>query len=354
MARKHRDTRSRRLLGAPGVWWWGGTCARTRPGSPATAVDGGHPRRGLRTWSTPGSASTPMAYFAIGTEDVRRRAERDRQPQHRRVQRHEAVLARARGRSRPCERHRSTSSSMCGEADYPAAGSRSAGGASRRTRPARGLRRSTWRASPSSRGPMKVALDAANGMAVPTRCRALLEAPARGARRRRSSWSSTGPSRTTRPIPLKEENLDPVRALVQGLSGAALRRRASTATRTAAASSTRPGVTVRGRPDDRAPGARVHPGARAGRTDRLRPALVLGREGGRSEKAGGVPIRDRVGHSFIKATMRDRRCAVFGGRAVGPLLLQATTSPATRASHRLRSQRARACVSRSSERAQLA
>jgi phosphomannomutase len=33
-------------------------------------------------------------------------------------------------------------------------------------------------------------------------------------------------------------------------------------------------------------------------------------------KAGGVPIRERVGHSFIKATMRERG-AVFGGELSG-------------------------------------
>jgi phosphomannomutase len=33
-------------------------------------------------------------------------------------------------------------------------------------------------------------------------------------------------------------------------------------------------------------------------------------------KAGGTPIRDRVGHSFIKATMRERG-AVFGGELSG-------------------------------------
>jgi len=34
------------------------------------------------------------------------------------------------------------------------------------------------------------------------------------------------------------------------------------------------------------------------------------------EKAGGIPIRDRVGHSFIKATMRAND-AVFGGELSG-------------------------------------
>jgi phosphomannomutase len=56
---------------------------------------------------------------------------------------------------------------------------------------------------------------------------------------------------------------------------------------------------------------REHPGAPI--VYDLRSSWVVPEE---IERAGGVPVRDRVGHSFIKATMRERK-AVFGGELSG-------------------------------------
>jgi phosphomannomutase len=54
-----------------------------------------------------------------------------------------------------------------------------------------------------------------------------------------------------------------------------------------------------------------HPGAAI--VYDLRSSWVLKEE---IEKAGGVPVRERVGHSFIKATMRERK-SPFGGELSG-------------------------------------
>jgi phosphomannomutase len=56
---------------------------------------------------------------------------------------------------------------------------------------------------------------------------------------------------------------------------------------------------------------RDHPGATI--VYDLRSSWVVPEE---IERAGGVPVRDRVGHSFIKATMRERK-AIFGGELSG-------------------------------------
>ncbi len=112
--------------------------------------------------------------------------------------------------------------------------------------------------------------------------------------------------------PLKEHNLDPVRALVKqsgahfgvGFDGDADRCCFVDET----------GRTV---PNDlmTALMARVqlahHPGAAV--VYDLRSSWVVREE---IAKAGGRPLRDRVGHSFIKATMRAQK-AVFGGELSG-------------------------------------
>ena len=59
-----------------------------------------------------------------------------------------------------------------------------------------------------------------------------------------------------------------------------------------------------------------------GREDPLQPDLQPQRRRKRSNKAGGVPVRSKVGHSFIKKTMRDERHRLRR-RALGTFLLQA-------------------------------
>jgi phosphomannomutase len=112
--------------------------------------------------------------------------------------------------------------------------------------------------------------------------------------------------------PLKEENLEDVKALV-GAPGAEVGvafdgdadrccfvdEQGSTVSAELMTALLAPGF------------LRVHPGA--GIVYDLRSSWVVKEE---IAKAGGVPIRERVGHSFIKATMRERG-AVFGGELSG-------------------------------------
>jgi phosphomannomutase len=157
---------------------------------------------------------------------------------------------------------------------------------------------------------VKIAVDCANGMEGHTLGPILERVPRARATAIFTELDGTFPNHEANP--LKEENLDPVRALVRS-SGAEI------------------GVSFDGDADrccfvdetGRTVGndlmtallAREHlkrtPGAAI--VYDLRSSWVVKEE---IRRAGGVPVRDRVGHSFIKATMRARN-APFGGELSG-------------------------------------
>ncbi|MBK7645103.1 MAG: phosphomannomutase/phosphoglucomutase [Planctomycetes bacterium] len=158
--------------------------------------------------------------------------------------------------------------------------------------------------------PLEVAIDASNGMAghtlppilarlEPLRVATIFMTP-----------DGTFPNHEANP--LKEHNLDPVRALVKRSGARFGVSFDGDADRCCFVDET--GRTV---PNDlmtallaREQLAR-HPGARI--VYDLRSSWVVREE---IRKAGGKPLRDRVGHSFIKATMRAHK-AVFGGELSG-------------------------------------
>ena len=158
--------------------------------------------------------------------------------------------------------------------------------------------------------PLKVAIDASNGMAGYTLPPILERLKQVSVATLFMTPDGTFPNHEANP--LKEHNLDPVRALVKqsgarfgvGFDGDADRCCFVDET----------GRTV---PNDlmTALMARVqlaqHPGAAV--VYDLRSSWVVREE---IAKAGGKPLRDRVGHSFIKATMRAHK-AVFGGELSG-------------------------------------
>jgi len=158
--------------------------------------------------------------------------------------------------------------------------------------------------------PIKVAIDASNGMAGHTLPGILARLPQIEATTLFMEPDGTFPNHEANP--LKEENLDPLRELVRS-SGAQL------------------GVCFDGDADrccfvDET-GATVGADLMTAFMSRgflsrgekvpvvydLRSSWVVKEEVAR---AGGVPIRDRVGHSFIKATMREKG-ALFGGELSG-------------------------------------
>jgi phosphomannomutase len=157
---------------------------------------------------------------------------------------------------------------------------------------------------------VKLAADCANGMAGYTLPRILERAPRLRARTMLTELDGTFPNHE--PDPLKEENLDPLRELVRdsrselGVSfdGDADRccfvdetgRTVGADLMTALLA---PGFAARGK------GTPI--------VYDLRSSWVVKEE---IARAGGTPIRERVGHSFIKATMRERG-AVFGGELSG-------------------------------------
>ena len=158
--------------------------------------------------------------------------------------------------------------------------------------------------------PQKVAIDASNGMAGFTLPPILARLPKLSVETLFMTPDGTFPNHEANP--LKEANLDPVRELVKksgaqfgvGFDGDADRCCFVDET----------GRTV---PNDlmTALMARVqlarHPGAAI--VYDLRSSWVVREE---IEKAGGRALRERVGHSFIKATMRAQK-AVFGGELSG-------------------------------------
>ncbi|MFN0244863.1 MAG: phosphomannomutase/phosphoglucomutase [Planctomycetota bacterium] len=158
--------------------------------------------------------------------------------------------------------------------------------------------------------PVRIAIDAANGMAGYTLPAILERLPHVRAQTLFMEPDGTFPNHEANP--LEEKNLDPVRALVRsskaelgvGFDGDADR----------CCFVDESGRTV-GNDLMTALLAREFLGARPGVpiVYDLRSSWVVKEE---IQKAGGVPIRDRVGHSFIKATMRARG-AVFGGELSG-------------------------------------
>lgn len=158
--------------------------------------------------------------------------------------------------------------------------------------------------------PVKIAIDAANGMAGYTLPAILERLPHVRAQTLFMEPDGTFPNHEANP--LEEKNLDPVRELVRsskaelgvGFDGDADR----------CCFVDESGRTV-GNDLMTALLAREYLGARPGVpiVYDLRSSWVVKEE---IQKAGGVAIRDRVGHSFIKATMRARG-AVFGGELSG-------------------------------------
>jgi len=158
--------------------------------------------------------------------------------------------------------------------------------------------------------PLKVAIDASNGMAGYTLPPILERLPKLSVETLFMTPDGTFPNHEANP--LKEHNLDPVRALVKKSQARFGVSFDGDADRCCFVDET--GRTV---PNDlmTALMARVqlarHPGAAV--VYDLRSSWVVREE---VALAGGRPLRDRVGHSFIKATMRAQK-AVFGGELSG-------------------------------------
>ncbi len=251
-----------------------------------------------------GLASTPMAYFAIGSRDVdgglvvTASHNPGRYNGMKLCARGAAPISAANG-IREIER-------MCAAPEPPAA-------ARRGTRAELDLLASYADHVASFarlERPVALAVDAANGMEGYTLPAVHERVPRARARTLFMEPDGTFPNHEANP--LKEENLDPVRALVRA-SGAELGVGFDgDGDRCCFVDET--GRTV---PADLITAllARVFLEAQPGAAVvyDLRSSWTVREE---IERAGGVPVRDRVGHSFIKATMRARG-AVFGGELSG-------------------------------------
>ena len=158
--------------------------------------------------------------------------------------------------------------------------------------------------------PVKLALDAANGMGAYTLPPVLERLGTIEAHTLFMELDGSFPNHEANP--LKEENLDPVRALVTeqgcdlgvGFDGDADRCCFVDETGRTVGADLMTALLAR-------EFLKQYPGAPV--VYDLRSSWVVKEE---IERAGGVPIRDRVGHSFIKATMREKG-AVFGGELSG-------------------------------------
>ena len=159
-------------------------------------------------------------------------------------------------------------------------------------------------------GPVEVAIDAANGMAGHTLPAILERVPQIRAHTLFMELDGSFPNHEANP--LKEENLDPVRELVRstgagvgvGFDGDADRccfvdEKGQTVSADLMTALLAREFLSR------------HPGSPI--VYDLRSSWVVKEE---IARAGGEPVRDRVGHSFIKKTMRERG-AVFGGELSG-------------------------------------
>jgi phosphomannomutase len=158
--------------------------------------------------------------------------------------------------------------------------------------------------------PMKIAIDAANGMAGYTLPPVLERLENVGADTLFMELDGSFPNHEANP--LKEENLDPVRERVRatgadlgvGFDGDADRCCFVDETGRTVGADLMTALIGRELLAER-PGSPI--------VYDLRSSWVVREE---IERAGGVAIRDRVGHSFMKATMRERD-AIFGGELSG-------------------------------------
>ena len=160
-------------------------------------------------------------------------------------------------------------------------------------------------------GDVPYAIDAANGMAGHTLPHILERLPHARAETMLMDLDGTFPNHEANPI--KEKNLDPVRELVKQTGRAP--RRVVRRRRRPLLLRRRDRPHDPGGPDDRLARHRV-PGQA---TPALRSSTTCARRGSsrrRSRTPVAAPIRDRVGHSFIKATMR-KEGAVFAGELSG-------------------------------------
>jgi phosphomannomutase len=158
--------------------------------------------------------------------------------------------------------------------------------------------------------PVRIAIDAANGMAGYTLPSILERLPLVDAKTMLMEPDGTFPAHEANPI--KEENLDPVRLLVKksvaqfgvGFDGDA-DRCCFVDENGLTVSADLMTALLAGQFLKQRPGSPI--------VYDLRSSWVVKEE---IERAGGVAIRDRVGHSFIKATMREKG-AVFAGELSG-------------------------------------
>lgn len=158
--------------------------------------------------------------------------------------------------------------------------------------------------------PVQIAVDAANGMEGYTLPSILERVPAVRAHTLFMEIDGTFPNHEANP--LKEENLRPVQDLVRSTRSELGVSFDGDADRCCFVDET--GRTVANDLVTALLAREVlakHPGAPI--VYDLRSSWVVKEE---VKKRGGVPIRDRVGHSFIKATMREKG-AVFGGELSG-------------------------------------
>jgi phosphomannomutase len=157
---------------------------------------------------------------------------------------------------------------------------------------------------------VRIAVDCSNGMEGHTLGPILERIPRARATAIFTELDGTFPNHEANP--LKEENLDPVRALVRssgaeigvGFDGDADRCCFVDETGRTVGNDLMTALLAREY-------LKRHPGAPI--VYDLRSSWVVKEE---IRRAGGVPVRDRVGHSFIKATMRQRG-APFGGELSG-------------------------------------
>lgn len=158
--------------------------------------------------------------------------------------------------------------------------------------------------------PVRIAIDAANGMAGYTLPAILERLPLVDAKTMLMEPDGTFPAHEANPI--KEENLDPVRLLVKksvaqlgvGFDGDADRCCFVDENGVTVSADLMTALLAR-QFLKKSPGSPI--------VYDLRSSWVVKEE---IERAGGVAIRDRVGHSFIKATMREKG-AVFAGELSG-------------------------------------
>lgn len=158
--------------------------------------------------------------------------------------------------------------------------------------------------------PVRIAIDGSNGMVGHTLGPVLELLPNVRAETLFTELDGTFPNHEANP--LKEENLDPVRKLAQDTSaelGVCFDGDADRCCFVDEAGKTVSADLMTALLARRF--LEIQPGAPI--VYDLRSSWVVKEE---IERRGGVPIRDRVGHSFIKATMRERG-AVFGGELSG-------------------------------------